>query len=174
MSINFRAVRGLRQQPLLVCVSSPAFECVTAGGFPLRAAANVGRLIKLWEAREAPYTAVRANNAERAERGWGQSREHFDAGELVFDSVRCSLLRNHKFRSFHDDIGAPPITMIGGGLETTILATAIDAYWFNIPLTIVGDAVYPTRHFSEAECATTLKILSNFVDVVDLEFVEND
>ncbi|BDV39261.1 hypothetical protein [Methylocystis bryophila] len=173
MSINFRAVRGLRQQPLLVCVSTPAFDYSTVGGYPLRAAANVGRLIKLWETREAPYTAVRSGGA-RGQNDLRPGGALFEAGELVFDSVRCSLLRNHKFRSFHDDIGAPPIMMIGGGLESTIVATAIDAYWFNIQLTVIGDAVYPARNLTVGECGTVLKILSNFVDVVNLEFVEND
>ena len=130
------------------------------------------KIIELWEQREAPYTAVRSN----IERSQLESRpiQVFAAGELVFDSVRCSILRNHKFRSFHDDIGAPPIIMIGGGLESTIIATAIDAYWFDIPFTIIGDAVYPARNLTEADCGTALKILANFVDIVNMEFVEND
>ena len=173
MTILFRAVRGLRQQPLLVCVSNPASDCVTAAGFPRKAAANVRRLIKLWESREAPYTAVRSN-IDRAQLDQKARPEVFAAGELVFDSVRCSILRNHKFRSFHDDIGAPPIVMIGAGLESTIIATAIDAYWFDIPFTVIGDAVYPARNLTEADCATALKILANFVDIVNMEFVEND
>ena len=115
MSINFRAVRGLRQQPLLVCVSSP-FNGASAGGFSTKAAANVRKIIELWEVREAPYTAVRSN-IEHAQLDHPARSEVFAAGELVFDSVRCSILRNHKFRSFHDDIGAPPIIMIGAGIE---------------------------------------------------------
>jgi len=173
MTLHFRAVRGLRQQPLLVCVSSPLFNSASAGGFSRRAAANVRKVIKLWEAREAPYTAVRSN-IEHAALDSHARTEVFAAGELVFDSVRCSILRNHKFRSFHDDIGAPPIVMIGGGLEATILATAIDAYWFDIPFTIIGDAVYPMRNLTEVDCGAALKILANFVDIVNLEFVEND
>ncbi|MGA9600153.1 MAG: hypothetical protein WBS22_07870 [Methylocystis sp.] len=173
MTIHFRAVRGLRQQPLLVCVSSPAFDNVSASGFPRKAAANIRKIIELWEQREAPYTAVRSN-IERSQLGKQANSQVFAAGELVFDSVRCSILRNHKFRSFHDDIGAPPIIMIGGGLESTIIATAIDAYWFDIPFTIIGDAVYPARNLTEADCGTALKILANFVDIVNMEFVEND
>ena len=173
MTINFRAVRGLRQQPLLVCVSSPRFDRASAGGFSRKAAANVRRIIELWEAREAPYTAVRSN-ADSADLAHQARSEVFAAGDLVFDSVRCSILRNRKFRSFHDDIGAPPIVMIGGGLTTTITATAIDAYWFDIPFTIIGDAVYPAQDLNEAECGTALKILTNFVDVVNLKFVESD
>jgi hypothetical protein len=172
MSIQFRAVRGLRQQPLLVCVSSPIGHRASASGFS-REAANVRRIIELWEAREAPYTAVRSN-IEHAQLDRPARSEVFSAGALVFDSVRCSILRNHKFRGFHDDIGAPPIVMIGGGLESTIIATAIDAYWFDIPFTIIGDAVYPARNLTEADCGSALKILANFVDIVNLEFVEND
>ena len=100
--------------------------------------------------------------------------EVFAAADLVFDSVRRSILRNHKFRSFHDDIGAPPIIMIGGGLESTIMASAIDAYWFDIPFTVIGDAVCPAQDLTESECATAVKLLTNFVDVVDMEFIEND
>jgi hypothetical protein len=173
MTINFRAVRGLRQQPLLVCVSSPLFNSASASGFSRKVAANVRRIIELWEAREAPYTAVRSNT-DCTQLDHQAHSKVFAAGELVFDSVRCSILRNHKFRSFHDDIGAPPIIMIGGGLESTITATAIDAYWFDIPFTIIGDAVYPARDLTEAECGTALKILTNFVDVVNVKFVEND
>jgi hypothetical protein len=173
MTIQFRAVRGLRQQPLLVCVSSPLFSSAVASGFSRKAAVNVRRMIELWEAREAPYTAVRSN-IEHAQLDQQARAEVFAAGELVFDSVRCSVLRNHKFRSFHDDIGAPPIIMIGGGLESTIVATAIDAYWFDIPFTIIGDAVYPARNLTEADCGTALKILANFVDIVNMEFVEKD
>ena len=173
MTIHFRAVRGLRQQPLLVCVSSPLFNSASASGFSRKAAANVRRIIELWEAREAPHTTVRSS-IEHAQLDHPASSEVFAAGELVFDSVRCSILRNHKFRSFHDDIGAPPIVMIGGGLESTIIATAIDAYWFDIPFTIIGDAVYAAHNLTEADCGTALKILANFVDIVNLEFVEND
>ena len=158
---------------MLVCVSAPAFDGASPGGFPRKAAANIRRIIELWEAREAPYTAVRSNS-ECAQLGQQARSQLFTAGELVFDSVRCSILRNHKFRSFHDDIGAPPIIMIGGGLESTIVATAIDAYWFDIPFTIIGDAVYPARNLTEADCGTALKILANFVDIVNMEFVEND
>ena len=172
MSINFRAVRGLRQQPLLVCVSSP-FNGASAGGFATQAAANIRKIIELWEVREAPYTAVRSN-IEHAQLDHPAQSKVFAAGELVFDSVRCSILRNHKFRSFHDDIGAPPIIMIGAGVESTILASAMDAYWFDIPFTIIGDAVYPVRNLTEAECGTALKLMSNFVDIVNVEFVEND
>lgn len=64
--------------------------------------------------------------------------------------------------------------MIGGALKSTIIASAIDAYWFDIPFTIIGDAVFPARNLKDAECATALKIIANFVDVVDMEFVEND
>jgi len=173
MTIQFRAVRGLRQQPLLVCVSSPTFDNIAESGFPRKAAANIRKIIELWEQREAPYTAVRSN-IECGQLGQQARSQVFAAGELVFDSVRCSILRNHKFRSFHDDIGAPPIIMIGGGLESTIIATAIDAYWFDIPFTIIGDAVYPARNLTEADCGTALKILANFVDIVNMEFVEND
>jgi hypothetical protein len=173
MTISFRAVRGLRQQPLLVCVSSPAFNNASASGFSRKAAANIRRIIELWEEREAPYTAVRAD-ARGAEIDCQARPKVFAAGELVFDSVRCSILRNHKFRNFHDDIGAPPIIMIGSGLESTILASAIDAYWFDIPFTIIRDAVFPARNLKEAECGTALKIIANFVDVVDMEFIEND
>ncbi len=170
MAMNFRAVRGLRQQPLLVCVSSPEFHSVSTPDFLGQAAANVHRLIRLWEVREAPLTAVRSNVDEYAD----CQTEVFAAADLVFDSVRCSILRNHKFRSFHDDIGAPPIVMIGGGLESTIMASAIDAYWFDIPFTVIRDAVCPGQDLSESECATALKLLTNFVDVVDMEFIEND
>ncbi len=50
----------------------------------------------------------------------------------------------------------------------------MDAYWFDIPFTIIGDAVYPTRNLTEAECGTALKLMANFVDIVNMEFVEND
>jgi hypothetical protein len=170
--IYFRAIRGLRQQPLLACVTTPAFGGGSAAGCARRPLANVRRLIKLWEAREAPLTAVRSD-LETAKR-CGAGSYDFAASELMFDSVRCSLLRNHQFRSFHDNIGAPPIMMIGGGLESTIIASAIDAYWFNIPFTVISDAVYPNWNLTEAECETALKILTNFVDVVNVEFVEND
>src|SRR5208283_2435650 len=49
------------------------------------------------------------------------------------------------------------IIMIGGGLESTIIASAIDAYWFNVPFTVIGDAVYPDRSLTEQECGTPLK-----------------
>jgi len=172
MTIIFRAVRGLRQQPLLVCVSNPDLETASASGYSEKAATNVRRLIRLWEEREAPYTAIRSDL--KPELNCQTRSRLFAAGELVFDSVRCSILRNHKFRNFHDDIGAPPIIMIGGALESTIIASAIDAYWFDIPFTIIGDAVFPARNLKVAECATVLKIIANFVDVVDMEFVEND
>jgi hypothetical protein len=173
MIFNFRAVRGLRQQPLLVCVRSPAFGKGSAADLASRAGANVFRLIKLWEAREAPFTAVRSDR-EHAQVDGQASPEDFAAGERVFESVRCSILRNEKFRCFHNDIGSPSIIMIGGGLESTIIASAIDAYWFNVPFTVIGDAVYPDRSLTEQECGTALKILSNFVDIVDVAFVEND
>lgn len=173
MTISFRAVRGLRQQPLLVCVSRPAPDGGAATAFPTRTDANVRKLIALWEAREAPFTAVRSN-LESSDFECPASSDVFSAGELVFDSVRSSILRNQKFRNFYDDIGAPPILMMGGNLESTILASAIDAYWFNVPFTVIGDAVYPARDLSEAECATAMKIITNFVDVVDVNFVEND
>ena len=173
MIFNFRAVRGLRQQPLLACVTSPAFGGGSATGCARRAVDNIHRLIKLWEAREAPFTAV-CSDLKPAQRDCGAASEGFAVNELVFDSVRCSILRNHRFRGFHNDIGAPPIIMIGGELDSTIIASAIDAYWFDIPFTVIGDAVYPGRDLTEAECASALKILTNFVDVVDVEFLEND
>ena len=158
---------------MLVCIGSPAFGKGSAAGLASRAAANVSRLIKLWEAREAPFTAVHSDR-EHAQVDGQASPEDFAAGKRVFDSVRCSILRNEKFRGFHNDIGSPPIIMIGGGLELTIIASAIDAYWFNIPFTVIGDAVYPDRSLTEAECGTALKILTNFVDIVNVAFVEND
>jgi len=170
---NFRAVRRLRQQPLLACVTRPTWGGGSASDCARRAVANVDRLIRLWQAREAPFTAVHCG-LERVHVDCQADPDDFAAGELAFDSARCSLLRNHDFRSFHDEIGAPPIIMIGGGLESTIIASAIDAYWFDMPFTVVGDAVYPDRNLCEGECATALKILTNFVDVVNVEFVEND
>ncbi len=170
--MNFRAVRGLRQQPLLVCVSSSEFHYASAPDFLTRAAANVRRVIELWEAREAPLTAVRSHLDGEGDSLTGS--EVFAIADLVFDSVRCSILRNNKFRSFHGDIGAPPIVMIGGGLESTIMASAIDAYWFNIPFTVIVDAVCPAQDLTETECATAVKLLTNFVDVVDMAFIEND
>lgn len=166
--MNFRAVRGLRQQPLLVCVSSELHW--GSGPDFLERAENVRRLITLWEMREAPLTAVRSSADAAAQIG----SEVFAGADLVFDSVRCSILRNQKFRSFHADIGAPAIIMIGGSLESTIMASAIDAYWFDIPFTVVGDAVWPAQDLTESECTTAVKLLTNFVDVVDMEFIEND
>ena len=64
--------------------------------------------------------------------------------------------------------------MIGGRLESTIIATSLDAYWSNIHLTVVRDAVLASHNWSDRECVTLFRAISNFVDVVDTEFFEND
>ena len=136
MTIIFRAVRGLRQQPLLVCVSNPDLETASASGYSEKAATNVRRLIRLWEEREALYTAIRSDL--KPDLNCQTRSRFFAAGELVFDSVRCSILRNHKFRNFHDDIGAPPIIMIGGALE-------IDDYCLGDRRLLVRHTIYDHR-----------------------------
>ena len=115
-ALHFRASRELRQQPLLVCVGSRTFDESSAVGFASRAVANACKLVTLWEAREAPFTALRLNE-NLVQASVQASAEKLTPGTLAFDSVRSSILRNREFRSFHDDIGSPPIIMIGGGLE---------------------------------------------------------
>jgi len=173
MNYSFRPIRKLKQQPLLTYVSKGALAAEPTSNRPQGPDYNVRRLIRLWEERAAPYTCVRTLDESEHSHDFARA-DLFRAGDLVFDSVRCSILRNPKFKRFYEDIGTPPIIMIGGRLESTIIATSLDAYWSNIHLTVVRDAVLASYNWSDRECVTLFKAISNFVDVVDTEFFAND
>ena len=62
----------------------------------------------------------------------------------------------------------------GSGLESIVIASSIGAYWFNILFKVIGDAEYPDRSLTEEGRGTALEILTNFVDIVNMTFVESD
>ena len=115
MNYSFRPIRKLKQQPLLTYVSKGALAAESTRNRPQGPDYNVRRLIRLWEERAAPYTCVRTPNKSEHSHDFAGT-DLFRAGDLVFDSVRCSILRNPKFKRFYGDIGTPPIILIGGRL----------------------------------------------------------
>ena len=104
-ALHFRVLpRTERQQPLLVCVGSSTFDESSAVGFASRAVANACKLVTLWEAREAPFTALRLNENLVQASVQASAEKLTPARWLSTACARrsCAIV----VPSFHDDTGS--------------------------------------------------------------------
>ena len=173
MTFHLCVIESFERQKLLACVLNAEESAGDAEAHEIRR--NIERLVRDWEQRAAPIVYITHSTLRASTRGANRAPPApiaLRAGDLVFETRQHSILRDVPFRCFFDDVGAPPLVMVGSDLEGLIVVTAFDAFSSRHSIAIVRNAVcLSARPHPRAppDKPALLSVIARFADVVGVE-----
>lgn len=126
----------LTDKAALVCIAASRF----GSPFPLSFTMS---LVELWRAKNWPIVHFLPDPAS------GQlpppETALIQPGSLWFESDTASIWSCSRFREFHRDQGTPPIVIVGGDLDRSMMAVAVGAAERRTPAVFLPDTAGVTR-----------------------------